>query len=144
VAVDSFATADLNGDKHYDLIYIPRQYANNNPKRFGFVTALGNADGSFQSPVFPPALSLAKGVSGDYPSALGALYSITNAAGKTEILYSYSTGYVTGSTATYNLGFATQLSNSDGTFATPALTVYSGSSTPPSALLPPAPVVSLI
>ena len=140
VAVDSFATADLNGDKHY-LIYIPGQYANNNPKRFGFLTALGNADGSFQSPVFTPAPSLAKGVSGDYLSALGALHSITNAAGKAEILYSYSTGYVTGSTGTYNLGYATQLSNGDGTFATPALTVYSSSSTPPSALLPPAPVV---
>jgi hypothetical protein len=140
VKVDSFATADLNGDKHYDVIYIPGQYANNNPKRFGFLTALGNPDGSFQSPAFTPVPSLVAGVSGDFPSTLGALHTITNAAGKTEILYSYSTGYVTGSAATYNLGYATQLSNGDGTFATPALTIYSTSSTPPSALLPPAPV----
>jgi hypothetical protein len=138
VTVDSFATADLNSDKHYDLIYFPSAYNTTNPKRIGFLTAFGNPDGSFQSPVFTPIPSLAAGITGDYPTAIGDVHAITNAAGKTEILYSYSTGYVTGSTGTYNLGYATQLSNGDGTFATPALTIYSTSSTPQSASLPPA------
>jgi hypothetical protein len=138
VTVDSFATADLNGDKHYDLIYIPSAYDTTSPKRIGLLTAFGNPDGSFQSPVFTPAPSLAAGITGDYPTAIGDVHAISNAAGKTEILYSYSTGYVTGSTGTYNLGYATQLSNGDGTFATPALTIYSTSSTPQSASLPPA------
>jgi hypothetical protein len=138
--IDSYGAVDLGGSKHYALIYIPGGYYMTNPTRIGFLTALSNPDGSFQTPSFTPVPSLVSGITGDYPSAIGALHAITNAAGKAEILYSYSTGYITGSTATYNLGYAIQVSNGDGTFATPALTIYATSPAPPSASLPPSPV----
>jgi len=136
--VDSYATADINSDGHADLVYLPSGYLSA-PPRLGFVTALGSAGGSFQAPGFTPAPSLLVGGGSDQVMALGNLYGLTNQSGKFEILYSYQTQDLSNS-HNYYQGYAVQLSNGDGTFAAPALTVFSSSASLPTTTLPPNPV----
>jgi hypothetical protein len=129
--LDSYVVADLNGDGKPDLYY-PAQGVNTTAlpnTTAGFVTALGTGDGSFATPTFALAPSLVptgqQQVSGNV--SVSGLLGTTNQNGKFEIFYSYTTGYVSNNQAITNLGFATQVSNGDGTFAAPALTVvYSG------------------
>ena len=137
-SVNSYATADINSDGLADLVYLPSGYPTS-PPRMGFLTTLGSAGGSFQAPAFTPAPSLLTGGSSDQVMALGNLYGLTNQAGTFEILYSYQTQDL-GSSSNYYQGYAVQLSNGNGTFATPALTVVSSSASVPTTTLPPNPV----
>jgi len=137
-SVNSYATADINGDGLADLVILPSGYPIS-PPRMGFLTALGSVGGSFQAPAFTPAPSLLIGGGSDQVMALGNLYGLTNQAGKFEILYSYQTQDL-GNSTNYYQGYAVQLSNGNGTFAAPALTVASSSANLPTTTLPPNPV----
>ncbi|MBB5059108.1 uncharacterized protein (DUF2141 family) [Granulicella aggregans] len=139
IAQDSFTTGDINGDGHPDLIYLPQQYINQNPTRSGFVTAIANADGSFQTPQFFPAPAFGTDGAFEGLPVLSGLQGLTNQAGKFEILYGFAESYLPAgaSAVTYVAGYATQVSNGDGTFASPALTVLTTSSTTPDQPLPP-------
>ena len=131
LGIDSYGTADLNGDGHTDLVYLPSAYYALNPTNFGYVTALGKPGGGFQTPVFTQSPSLVPDGGADYVTALAGLQLVTNENGKPEVLYGFqSEEYVSSNNSVmYYQGFATQVSNGDGTFGAPALTVtYSGTS----------------
>jgi hypothetical protein len=128
-SISSYVAADLNGDGHADLLYEPGSYNGSGPA-YGFVTALGTGNGSFQTPTFTPVPSLLQTPAGpgdEYYLGLGNVFGATNQNGKFEILYSYGdSAYNPGNNSvSYYLGYATQVSNGDGTFAAPALTVVS-------------------
>jgi hypothetical protein len=128
-SISSYLAADLNGDGHADLLYEPGSY-NGAGAPYGFVTALGTGNGSFQTPTFTPVPSLLQtpvGPGDEYYLGLGNVFGATNQNGKFEILYSYgdSAYNPSNNSVSYYLGYATQVSNGDGTFAAPALTVVS-------------------
>jgi hypothetical protein len=137
-SVNSYATADINGDGLADLVVLPSGYPIS-PPRMGFLTALGSAGGSFQAPAFTPAPSLLVGGGADQVIGLENLYGLTNQSDKFEILYSYETQDL-GNSNNYYIGYAVQVSNGDGTFAAPALTVFSSSASLPTTTVPPSPV----
>ena len=138
-----YVTADLNGDGKEDIFYFPSLAAYTGATlRLGFLTALGTGNGSFQTPTYTPVPSLVAGGVTDYPVVLGDVQGTTNQNGKFEVVYPYQTSYIQGSTVIYNLGYATQVSNGDGTFAAPALTALSSGAQQPTQSLPPS-VVSL-
>ncbi len=140
---DSYVTADLNGDGKEDIFYLPSLAAYTGATlRLGFLTALGTGNGSFQTPTYTPAPSLVAGGGTDYPVSLGDVQGATNQNGTFEVVYPYQTSYIQSSTVIYNLGYATQVSNGDGTFAAPALTVVSTGAQQPTQGLPPS-VLSL-
>jgi Bacterial Ig-like domain (group 3)/FG-GAP-like repeat len=140
--LDSYATGDINGDGRPDLVYVPSSYASGGPGTSGIVTAISNADGSFQAPVFTPVPYLTPGGTPDYPGQPSGLIGLTNQAGKFELLYGFSDQILNSdNSVTYNTGFATQVANGDGTFAAPAITyVSSTNSQPASQVAPNAPV----
>ena len=141
--VSTYTVADLNGDGHPDIIYLPSfPYLNLNPARQGYLVALGNADGSYQAPTFIPAPTLSPGSpdnSNESVNNLGDLQGAVNQNGKFEIVYSFQTAalVVSTNTLTYYTGYATQVSNGDGTFAAPAVTITYSGPTGPTNPLPP-------
>jgi hypothetical protein len=131
--VASYVTADLNGDGKEDIFYLPSVASYTGPTlRLGFLTALGTGNGSFQTPTYTPVPSLVAGGVTDYPVVVENLQGTTNQNGKFEAVYDYVTSYVQGNnTVIYTAGYATQVSNGDGTFAAPALTVVSSGTQQP-------------
>jgi hypothetical protein len=122
---DSWALGDFNGDGKADLIYL-----NTNPNTPGFYVALGNGDGSFQTPVFSAAQSLAGAGNIDINEVLsGIQIADFNHDGKLDIAYSFSDQ---GSVSQLFLqGFAVQLGNGNGTFQAPVITTTFSSLTAP-------------
>jgi Bacterial Ig-like domain (group 3)/FG-GAP-like repeat/FG-GAP repeat len=132
-AVDSYAVGDLNGDHIPDLIYIPA------PMELpvaGYYLALGNGDGSFQTPVFIAAPSFVAPGDIDINEILsGVVIADFNHDGKLDLAYSFSDQ--SSQTGNYIQGFGVQLGNGDGTFQAPvATTTYSGTNPPPTAFSP--------
>jgi Bacterial Ig-like domain (group 3)/FG-GAP-like repeat len=132
-AVDSYAVGDLNGDNIPDLIYIPT------PMELpvaGYYLALGNGDGSFQTPAFIVAPSFVGPGDIDINETLsGVVIADFNHDGKLDLGYSYSDQ--SSQTQDYLQGFAVQLGNGDGTFQAPVITsTYSSLNPPPSAFSP--------
>jgi hypothetical protein len=113
---DSWALGDFNGDGKADLIYL-----NTNPNTPGFYVALGNGDGSFQTPVFTAAPSLVGAGNIDVGQVLSGIYVADfNHDGKQDIAYSFfDQGNVT---QLFLEGFVVQLGNGNGTFQAPVIT----------------------
>ncbi|HEX2775875.1 MAG TPA: VCBS repeat-containing protein, partial [Candidatus Acidoferrales bacterium] len=113
---DSWALGDFNGDGKADLIYL-----NTNPNTPGFYVALGNGDGSFQTPVFTAAPSLVGPGNIDVGQVLSGIYVADfNHDGKLDIAYSFfDQGNVT---ELFLEGFVVQLGNGNGTFQAPVIT----------------------
>jgi hypothetical protein len=132
-AVDSYAVGDLNGDHIPDLIYIP---ATMELPVAGYYLALGNGDGSFQTPGFIAAPSFV--VSGDIDInevLSGVVIADFNHDGKLDLAYSFSDQ--SSQTGNYIQGFGVQLGNGDGTFPAPVVTTtYSSTTPPPTDFLP--------
>jgi Bacterial Ig-like domain (group 3)/FG-GAP-like repeat len=131
--VGSYVTADLNGDGKEDLFYQPAIGAYTGATlRQGFLTALGSGNGGFQTPTYTPVPSLVAGGVTDYPVVVENVQGTTNQNGKFEVVYDYVTSYLPSSTTVmYTAGYATQVSNGDGTFAAPAVTVVSSGAQQP-------------
>ena len=131
--VGSYVTADLNGDGKEDLYYLPLVAPYTGATlRLGFLTALGTGSGSFQTPTYTPVPSLVAGGVTDYPVVVENVQGTTNQNGKFEVVYDYVTSYLPGNnTVMYTAGYATQVSNGDGTFAAPAVTVVSSGTQQP-------------
>jgi hypothetical protein len=127
--VESYVVADLNGDGKPDLFMIA--YGTNTPSIGlsesvqGFLTALGTGNGSFASPTFTPVPDLAPAGTQPAQASVSNMLGATNQNGQFEIVYNYTAGYNSTTQSGTNLGVATQVSNGDGTFAAPAVTVLS-------------------
>jgi hypothetical protein len=123
--VDSYAVGDFNGDHIPDLIYL-----NTDPNTPGYYLALGNGDGSFQTPRFIAAPSFVGLGANDINEKLSGIVAADfNHDGKLDIIYSYFDQSST--TQLYGEGFAVQLGNGDGTFKAPVATVtYSSLNAP--------------
>jgi hypothetical protein len=129
-AGSDYVVADLNGDGKPDLytttygtqtnvtIGLPEQIT-------GFLTALGTGNGSFGTPTFTPVPSLVPAGQTQNGAEVSNMLGATNQDGKYEIVYSFATSYNTTTQGVSLSGFATQVSNGDGTFAAPAVTVTS-------------------
>jgi hypothetical protein len=91
----------------------------------GFLTALGTGNGSFGTPTFTPVPSLVPAGQTQNGAEVSNMLGATNQDGKYEIVYSFATSYNTTTQGVSLSGFATQVSNGDGTFAAPAVTVTS-------------------
>lgn len=122
---DSWVVSDFNGDHVPDLLFIAA-----NPNTPGFYLALGNGDGSFQTPTFIAAPSfLASGDTDINPAIIRLLVADFNHDGKPDIAYNFKD-------ASFNTnkiieGFAVQLGNEDGTFQAPKIVTTYSSTTPP-------------
>jgi len=132
--VPAYLVADLNGDGIADLYSsVKGSTTSGNQGPDGFMTALGTGNGSFATPTFTPLPTLVSGVGQIYPLPLSAdqLLGTTNQNGKFEVVYDYVIQYSANNQNITNEGYATQVSNGDGTFAAPAVTVlYSGTNPP--------------
>ncbi len=121
--------ADFNGDHIPDLVYVPSTVL----PVAGYYLAIGNGDGSFQTPTFVPAPSFEAPGDIDINQALaGMAVADFNHDGKPDLVYSfYDISY---NTHLYTEGLAVQLGNGNGTFQPPVLaTTYSSLNAPASA-----------
>jgi hypothetical protein len=124
-AVDSYVIGDVNGDKIPDLVIL-----SNAAQSLGFYVALGNGDGSFQTPTFIAAPSLVPSGNVDINEQLtGLRIADFNHDGKLDLIYSYFDQ--TSQSQLYLEGFAVQLGNGNGTFAAPVITTTYSSLTAP-------------
>ena len=141
---DSFVLMDVNADGHPDLVMLPVGYNGAYPSRQGLLVALGNANGSFQTPIFYPFPSLLANGGSDLIYGVTGLLTATAANGTPELLYSFETTESVRPNTFYYVGFATQLSNGDGTLAAPVVTdsLYSG--TVPPTFTAPTPALNLV
>jgi hypothetical protein len=128
-SLDSFGLGDVTGDGKTDLVFLPAGF-NGPGGEAGYFLAMGNGDGSFNTPVFIAAPTFAP--SGDfdqYEYLQGLFVADVNGDGKADVIYSYSVDvYQTG---VYEQGIAVQLSNGDGTFQAPQVIQTYSSTTPP-------------
>ena len=143
-SLDSFVLMDVNADGHPDLVILPVGYNGAYPSRQGLLVALGNANGSFQTPIFYPFPSLLANGGSDLIYGVTGLLTATAANGTPELLYSFETTESVRPNTFYYVGFATQLSNGDGTLAAPVVTdsLYSG--TVPPTFTAPTPALNLV
>jgi hypothetical protein len=125
VGAESWVVGDFNGDHIPDLLFNP-----NNPNSPGYYLALGNGDGSFQTPTFIPAPSFEAPGDIDVNQAIAGLVAADfNHDGKLDIAYSFTdTSF---NTHLITEGIVVQLSNGDGTFQAPQITTTYSSLTPP-------------
>ena len=140
--IDSYVLMDVNADGHLDLLVLPGQYYLLNPPRPGYLLALGNADGSFQAPTFVPFPSLIPGGGSDYIWGVAGLFTAKAANGTPELLYSFETQDFNPPN-NYYVGYATQLSNGNGTLAAPATTDIYTATVPPT-FQAPTPALNLV
>jgi hypothetical protein len=96
----------------------------------GLLTALGTGNGSFATPTFTPVPNFAPTGAQQDNVTVSNMLGATNQNGKFEILYYYAAQYsLSNGSGGENFGFATQVSNGDGTFAAPGLTVVATQTT---------------
>jgi Bacterial Ig-like domain (group 3)/FG-GAP-like repeat len=124
VNVDSFALGEFHGGTRNDLIFLSSA-----PQTQSYYLAIGNGDGSFQTPTQINIPSLV-------PSGLDANEIISglraadiNHDGKPDLIASFSDQDA--SSQIFYQGFLVQLGNGDGTFKPPQLTVTYQSLTAP-------------
>jgi hypothetical protein len=124
LTVDSYTILDVNGDGKPDLIVLPTTgfQMPNSYYRLALMVALGNGDGSFQTPTIVPFPSLIPSGGTDNPYQVTGLVLGKRANGKSELIYQFISGDSAAPNNTYT-GVATQVVNGDGTFATPVLTL---------------------
>ena len=125
VAGDSWVIADFNGDRVPDLLFNA-----GNPNTPGFFLALGNGDGSFQTPTFIAAPSFV--AAGDLDLNLSIIHLLVtdfNHDGKPDITYNFTDTSL--NTQLITQGFAVQLGNGNGTFQNPHIVTTYSSVTPP-------------
>jgi Bacterial Ig-like domain (group 3)/FG-GAP-like repeat len=125
-SIESFVVGDFNSDHIPDLIY------NAGPAipQAGYFLALGNGDGSFQTPTFIPAPSFEAAGDVDVNEMLaGFVAADFNHDGKLDIAYNFDdTSF---NTHNITVGLAVQISNGDGTFQPPKFSTTYSSTTPP-------------
>jgi hypothetical protein len=141
-SIDSYTLIDLNNDGKLDLILLPSGFVNAYPARPGYLVALGNGNGSFQTPTFTPFPSLLVGGGQDYIVDVTGLNSAKTSDGTVELIYSFDTESFTNPVVYYQ-GVATQLTKGNSTFAAPALTNnYTGPI--PSTTAAPPPIANIV
>ena len=135
LVLDSYALVDVNHDGKADLVLLPE---NRFPGRLALLVALGNGDGSFQTPTVIPFPSLIPGGGLDSPYQVTGLYSSMRADGKPELIYQFLSGSYQAPNDFYT-GMATQVVNGDGTFGVPVITptgTYANSTDAPALNVP--------
>ena len=135
LVIDSYALVDVNHDGKADLVLLPE---NRFPGRLALLVALGNGDGSFQTPTVIPFPSLIPGGGLDSPYQVTGLYSSTRADGKAELIYQFLSGSYQAPNDFYT-GLATQVVNGDGTLGAPVITptgTYANSADAPALNVP--------
>jgi Bacterial Ig-like domain (group 3)/FG-GAP-like repeat len=126
VTVESFVVGDFNGDHIPDLLFNPGASI----PVAGYYLALGNGDGSFQTPTFIPAPTFEAPGDLDINEALASfVVADFNHDGKLDIAYNFfDISFLTGN---YTEGLAVQLGNGNGSFQAPQVsTTYSGLTQP--------------
>ncbi|MFP5229442.1 MAG: FG-GAP-like repeat-containing protein [Acidobacteriota bacterium] len=128
-SLDSFGLGDVTGDGHADLVYIAQGFVAPNGYP-GFFLATGKGDGSFNTPAWVQGPSFVPSGGIDYNENLNNLFvADVNGDGKADLIYDYTNQ--DSKTGTYYQGIAVQLSNGDGTFATPkVIQTYAGTTQP--------------
>jgi Bacterial Ig-like domain (group 3)/FG-GAP-like repeat len=122
--IDSYTLVDTNGDGRLDLVALPV----GNDVSPGFEVALGNADGSFQTPMIVPFPVLISGQPAGSSYQVTGLSSFKRADGKYELIYHFE-GYNGAAANPYYQEATTQVVNGNGTFGTPVISqtqTYSG------------------
>ncbi len=135
LVIDSYALVDVNHDGKSDLVLLPENRFSGRP---ALLVALGNGDGSFQTPTVIPFPSLIPGGGLDSPYQVTGLYSSTRADGKAELIYQFLSGSYQAPNNFYT-GLATQVVNGDGTLGGPVITptgTYASSADAPALNVP--------
>jgi hypothetical protein len=126
VGVESFVVGDFNGDHIPDLLFNPGASI---PVP-GYYLALGNGDGTFQTPTLIPAPTFEAAGDLDVGEAIaGIVIADFNHDGKLDIAYNFTD--ISFLDHTYTEGLAVQLGNGNGTFQAPQFsTTYSSLTAP--------------
>ncbi len=124
LGIDSYAVGDVSGDKVPDLVFLSAA-----PQAQSYYVAVGNGDGSFQTPTATPVPSLVPSGLDINPFISGLQLADFDHDGKLDLIYSFTDQ--DGASEIYTQGFAVQLGNGNGTFGAPIITTYYSSTNAP-------------
>jgi hypothetical protein len=117
VAIDSWALGDVTGDKVQDLVFFSAA-----PQAQSYYVAVGNGDGTFQTPTATPLPSLVPSGIDINPMLTGMQLADIDHDGNLDLIYSFSDQDE--ASKTFTQGFAVQLGNGKGSFGLPIITTY--------------------